>query len=58
MGARPFERLFEEKVKVPLSTEILFGGLKEGGRANVDVDIITDEIKVVIMTTVIDPVII
>lgn len=36
MGARPFERLFEDKVKKPLSTEILFGGLKNGGRANVD----------------------
>jgi len=36
MGARPFERLFEEKVKKPLSKEILFGKLKLGGRANVD----------------------
>ena len=36
MGARPFERLFEEKVKKPLSKEILFGQLKNGGRGNVD----------------------
>jgi ATP-dependent Clp protease ATP-binding subunit ClpA len=36
MGARPFERLFEDKVKRPLSREILFGKLKEGGRASVD----------------------
>jgi len=37
MGARPFERLFEQKVKKPLSVEMLFGRLKDGGRANVDV---------------------
>jgi ATP-dependent Clp protease ATP-binding subunit ClpA len=36
MGARPFERLFEEKIKKPLSKEILFGKLKLGGRANID----------------------
>ena len=36
MGARPFERLFEEKVKKVLSKEILFGKLKLGGRANID----------------------
>lgn len=37
MGARPFERLFEDKVKKPLSKEILFGKLVAGGRANVDI---------------------
>ena len=36
MGARPFERLFETKVKKPLSKEILFGTLKDGGRIIVD----------------------
>ncbi len=36
MGARPFERLFEQKVKDPLSVEILFGKLANGGRVNVD----------------------
>jgi len=36
MGARPFERLFEEKIKKPLSKEILFGKLKLGGRVNID----------------------
>ncbi len=36
MGARPFERLFESKVKKPLSKEILFGNLKDGGRIIVD----------------------
>jgi ATP-dependent Clp protease ATP-binding subunit ClpA len=46
MGARPFERLFEEKVKKPLSKEILFGQLRNGGRANVDYDIIADEITI------------
>lgn len=54
MGARPFERLFEKKVKMPLSTEILFGKLKEGGRANVDVvndEIIVDVLPVIIPET-------
>jgi ATP-dependent Clp protease ATP-binding subunit ClpA len=36
MGARPFEKLFESKVKMPLSTEILFGKLINGGRVNVE----------------------
>lgn len=36
MGARPFERLFEEKIKRPLSKEILFGKLTNGGFVNVD----------------------
>lgn len=36
MGARPFERLFEKKVKLPLSKEMLFGQLKNGGRVGVD----------------------
>lgn len=51
MGARPFERIFEEKVKKPLSKEILFGKLKNGGRANVDV------VDDVIVVGVIEPVV-
>ena len=31
MGARPLKRLFEDKIKKPLSREILFGKLKHGG---------------------------
>jgi ATP-dependent Clp protease ATP-binding subunit ClpA len=46
MGARPFERLFEDKVKRPLSKEILFGKLKDGGRANVDAGIDGLEVSV------------
>lgn len=52
MGARPFERLFEARVKKPLSTEILFGKLKNGGRANVDYDVVCDTITV----NVLDPI--
>lgn len=36
MGARPFERLAESEIKKPLSKEILFGKLKNGGRVNID----------------------
>lgn len=38
MGARPFERLFEKKIKMPLSKEILFGRLRNGGRVHIDCD--------------------
>lgn len=51
MGARPFERLFEEKIKKPLSKEILFGKLK-GVPGRVNVEIVDGEISV----TVLDPV--
>lgn len=44
MGARPFERLFESKVKKSLAKEILFGSLKNGGR--VVVDLVDDELVV------------
>ena len=45
MGARPFERLFEDRVKRPLSKELLFGGLADGGEAVVD--LVDGEITVV-----------
>lgn len=35
MGARPLKRLFEERIKKPLSREILFGQLKDGGKVRV-----------------------
>ena len=44
MGARPFERLFGDKIKKPLSKDILFGALKDGGR--VVVDLADGELKV------------
>lgn len=50
MGARPFERLFEEKIKKPLSKEILFGQLKNGGRGNVD--LVDGELAVTVLTPV------
>lgn len=47
MGARPFERLFESKIKKPLSKEILFGKLINGGRVNVDV--VNGEISIMVL---------
>jgi ATP-dependent Clp protease ATP-binding subunit ClpA len=44
MGARPFERLFGDKIKKPLAKDILFGKLKDGGR--VVVDFVDGELKV------------
>ena len=43
MGARPLKRLFEEKIKKPLSREILFGRLKDGGKVRVSLE--GDELK-------------
>ena len=37
-GARPMGRLIQNEVKKPLAEMILFGGLKEGGTALVDVE--------------------
>lgn len=51
MGARPFERLFEKKVKLPMSKEILFGQLKNGGRAGVDV--VNDDIVISVLPSVV-----
>ena len=45
MGARPFERLFQDKVKKPMSKEILFGKLRNGGK--VTVDVLEDEILII-----------
>lgn len=37
MGARPMARLFEQRIKVPLATEMVTGSLVSGGNATVDV---------------------
>ncbi len=38
MGARPLARVIKEKIKLPLSEEILFGKLERGGTAHIDYD--------------------
>jgi len=35
MGARPLARVIDQEVKLPLSNEILFGDLQEGGRVTI-----------------------
>jgi ATP-dependent Clp protease ATP-binding subunit ClpA len=35
-GARPLGRVIEERIKRPLTEEILFGALEEGGKVTVD----------------------
>lgn len=37
MGARPLARLIQEKIKRPLSEEILFGRLEQGGRVTLSI---------------------
>ncbi|PIF04628.1 MAG: ATP-dependent Clp protease ATP-binding subunit ClpA [Arcobacter sp.] len=41
MGARPLQRVISDKIKIPLTDEILFGKLKNGG--TVKIDFVKDE---------------
>jgi ATP-dependent Clp protease ATP-binding subunit ClpA len=43
MGARPLQRVIDEKIKKPMSKEVLFGKLVNGGHVTVDLD--GEEIK-------------
>ena len=43
MGARPMQRLILEKIRKPLSEQVLFGDLTNGGTIRVLVE--NDEIK-------------
>ena len=36
MGARPLQRVISDKIKIPLTDEILFGELKDGGTVKID----------------------
>jgi len=36
MGARPLNRVISDKIKNPLTDEILFGKLKKGGIVKID----------------------
>ena len=36
MGARPLQRVISQDIKIPLSDEILFGNLKNGGEVKID----------------------
>lgn len=38
MGARPLNRVISDKIKNPLTDEILFGKLKKGGTVKIDFD--------------------
>jgi len=46
MGARPLQRVVNDNIKKPVSKEILFGKLRDGGTVTVDITE-TDEIKFV-----------
>jgi len=54
MGARPLSRLIHEKIKIPLSKEMLFGSLKNGGRANIVIENDDVVIHPIIDDTIID----
>jgi ATP-dependent Clp protease ATP-binding subunit ClpA len=49
MGARPLQRVIDNEIKRPLSRAMLFGGLKDGGKALID--IVDDEIKLIVKET-------
>ena len=38
MGARPLQRVIDKEIKRPLSRQLLFGDLKNGGACKIDVD--------------------
>jgi len=37
MGARPLQRVIDDEIKRPLSRALLFGNLKDGGKAHIDI---------------------
>ena len=37
MGARPLQRVIDKDIKRPLSRQILFGDLKQGGNININI---------------------
>jgi len=48
MGARPLQRVIDREIKRPLSKELLFGSLKDGGKVNVNVlnkEIVLETVK-------------
>jgi ATP-dependent Clp protease ATP-binding subunit ClpA len=45
MGARPMERLIQEKLKKPFAEELLFGKLSAGAEAHIDVTTKGDELS-------------
>ena len=45
MGARPLQRVIDDEIKRPLSRQLLFGSLKDGGKAHID--IVDNGIKVI-----------
>lgn len=45
MGARPIARIIDQKLKKPISTEVLFGKLTQGGKIEVVVE--NDDLKLV-----------
>ena len=47
MVARPLSRVIQEKIKIPLADELLFGRLSKGGV--VKVDLVKDEINLEII---------
>ena len=38
MGARPLQRVIDNEIKKPMSKEVLFGKLVNGGHVTVDLD--------------------
>jgi ATP-dependent Clp protease ATP-binding subunit ClpA len=47
MGARPLQRVIDKDIKRPLSREMLFGSLKDGGTVRIDVE--NDAIKLIVL---------
>ena len=47
MGARPLQRVIDKEIKRPLSRELLFGDLKDGG--SITIDVVDDALKLTVV---------
>lgn len=53
MGARPMNRLIQDKLKKPLAEKILFGELEDGGDVSVDINALTNDIELAVVEEVV-----
>ena len=47
MGARPMQRLIQDRIRKVLADELLFGRLSEGGEVTIDYDPACDKVNLV-----------
>lgn len=53
MGARPMNRLIQDKLKKPLAEKILFGELEGGGEVSIDINSLTQDIELTVVEEIV-----